>query len=150
MKLNLKTITKTVEIQMDEFALVSALKDEVQRVTEIKKASQRLYCEGKRIDEDEDRLLVEVGVQDNATINVLFQMTYANDELFVAVNGQKTIKVLVNPTDTIQMVKEKIEEMEGVPVVDQKIQFLGDVLEDSKTLKDYEVGNGDTVSMTSS
>jgi len=50
---------------------------------------------------------------------------------------KRIIIVEAESTDTIMNVKEKIEEMEGVPVSEQIIVYCGYKLENQKQLNDY-------------
>lgn len=58
--------------------------------------------------------------------------------IFVEFPGDKKITLEVENTDTIESVKHKILEKEGIPEGQQRLVFSGQVLEDAKTLKDYE------------
>jgi len=61
-----------------------------------------------------------------------------------ALNGQ-IFKIPIEPDDTIKNLKRKIEEMEGIPMGQLDLQFEGTLLDDSKTLNDYQIRNDYTV-----
>lgn len=56
-----------------------------------------------------------------------------------------TIFFDVEPDDTVEYIKKKIDNMEGVPKEQQKLIFAGRRLDDNKKLYDYNIQNGDIV-----
>ena len=60
-------------------------------------------------------------------------------QIFVKTLTGKTITLEVNDTDTIQSVKEKITQREGIPAEQQRLIFEGKELEPAYTLADYDI-----------
>lgn len=66
-------------------------------------------------------------------------------QLFVKTLTGKTVSIEVEEGESIEDVKAKISEKEGIPPEQQRLIFGGQQLQDSKTLDDYNVGDDATL-----
>lgn len=143
MQLFVKTLTgKTVSIEVEEGESIEDVKAKIAEKEGIPPEQQRLIFGGQQL--QDSKTLDDYDVGDDSTLHLVLRLR-GGMQLFVKTLTGKTVSIEVEEGESIEDVKAKIAEKEGIPPEQQRLIFGGQQLQDSKTLDDYDVGDDSTL-----
>lgn len=128
-------------LEVDPSDIIENIKAMIQSKIGYPSDQQRLIFAGNLL--EDGHTLSDCNIQNECTVRAVTEINF--NVIFVKTLTGKNIPLDFKPSDTLEKVKAKIQGIEGIPTVQQRLIFRGKQLEDGRPMSHYNVDNLSTL-----